>query len=421
MKTVPIRLSSGGVLSWSPADRADSRSERKAAREAAARTDQPAARRVIRPEGKAEFNENRHPISSMSQSRIIQTRLKRPFVTESGYRFEEAEVAYKTWGRLNEERDNVIVICHALTGNAEADQWFPGLFSEDGLIDTDEHFVICINVPGSCYGSVGPSSVNPETGIPYQASFPSITIRDMVRFQQLLLDELDIQGIETVIGGSMGGMQALEFAIMDSRVRSAIPIAMGKAHTPWAIGISHVQRQAIFNDPNWNDGFYTPDATPEKGLATARMMAMLTYRAPSDYEQKFGRNPQDGSDLFQVESYLNYQGEKMVRRFDANSYVALTRAMDAHDVARGRGSFEEVLGKVEIPVLVVGIDTDLLYPAEEQRELAALLPNSEYAEIESIHGHDAFLIEFGQLNRITKPFFTRRSLLRGYRNRTEVL
>lgn len=335
---------------------------------------------------------------------IIQTQLGKPFITESGFQFEEVDVAFKTWGKLNQNRDNVILICHALTGNPDADQWFPGLFKDDGLIRIDDHFVICINVPGSCYGSAGPASINPKTGKAYQASFPEITIRDMVRFQQQVLDELEIQGIEIVIGGSMGGMQALEFAVMDPRIRAAVPIAMGKAHTPWAIGISHVQRQAIYSDPHWNNGFYHTASPPNRGLANARMMAMLTYRAPSDYEQKFGREPQPDSDLFQVESYLNYQGKKLTSRFDANSYVVLTKAMDTHDIARGRRSYSEVLGKLDIPILVIGIDTDLLYPTNEQKELAGLIPKCEYAEINSPHGHDAFLIEFNQLNKITKKF-----------------
>lgn len=157
-------------------------------------------------------------------NRSIQTKLDRSFVTESGHRFENAEVTYKTWGRLNKSRDNVILICHALTGNVHADDWFPGLFSDNGPIDEEEHFVICINVPGSCYGSLGPLSIDPKSGKAWQASFPDITIRDMVRFQQLLLDQIGIEGIETVIGGSMGGMQALEFAIMDPRVQ------IGRAH-----------------------------------------------------------------------------------------------------------------------------------------------------------------------------------------------
>jgi homoserine O-acetyltransferase/O-succinyltransferase len=339
--------------------------------------------------------------------KLIQTKLSKPFVTESGYQFDEPDVAFKTWGNLNDTRDNVILICHALTGNAEADEWFPGLFEKNGLIKPDEHFVVCINVPGSCYGTIGPQSINPKTGKQYQAAFPDITIRDMVKFQQQVLDELEIKGVETAIGGSMGGMQVLEFAIKDSRIRSAIPIAMGKSHTPWAIGISHTQRQSIVNDPNWNEGFYDKDNLPDKGLATARMIAMITYRAPTDYEKKFGRNLQPDSEIYQVESYLNYQGKKLTKRFDANSYMTLTRAMDSHDVARGRASAKEVLNKIKIPVLIIGIDSDLLYPVEEQKELNKLIPGSIYEEIQSPHGHDAFLIEFEQLNIITKKFLAK--------------
>ncbi len=338
-------------------------------------------------------------------SSITQTKLSSPFITESGYRIEEPDVMFKTWGTLNTARNNVIVICHALTGNADADDWFAGLFSDESPIDLQEHFVICINIPGSCYGSTGPLSIDPETGKPYKASFPEITVRDMVRFQQQVLDELDIQGVEMVIGGSLGGMQALEFALMDTRIRSAVLIAMGKAHTPWAIGISHAQRQAIVSDPDWNGGYYSLDSPPERGLAVARMMAMITYRSPRDYEKKFLRRRQpEAEELFQVESYLNYQGKKLANRFDANSYVALTRSMDTHDISRGRGSFEEVLGRLEIPVLVIGIDSDNLYPTFEQKELAELIPQARYAEIRSRHGHDAFLIEFDQLNTHLRSF-----------------
>ncbi|MEX2601101.1 MAG: homoserine O-acetyltransferase [Balneolaceae bacterium] len=332
--------------------------------------------------------------------------LSKPFTTESGTRFENPVVAYKTWGSLNENRDNAIVICHALTGHAAADEWFPGLIGKGAICNPETHFIICINVPGSCYGSIGPLTENPETGKPWQAGFPELTIRDMVRFQQQLLDELGVRGIEFVLGGSMGGMQALEFSIIDPRVRAAIPIAMGKAHTPWAIGISHVQRHAIVNDPNWNNGFYPQGQQPELGLANARMLAMLTYRYPTDYENKFGRDLQPGEEIYKVESYLNYQGKKLVDRFDANTYVILSKAMDRHDVSFGRSSYKEVLGNVDIPALVIGVDTDLLYPVSEQKELAQLLKQGEYAEIESPHGHDAFLIEFEQMNRIIRSFLT---------------
>ncbi|MFH5832760.1 homoserine O-acetyltransferase [Halalkalibaculum sp. DA384] len=338
---------------------------------------------------------------------VKQYQLQQEFVTESGFTFPDPVIAYKTWGKLNKARDNVILICHALTGNAAADEWFPGLFQAGGILDTDRYYVICTNVLGSCYGSTGPWTTDPRTGNPYRADFPDITIRDIVRYQQQFLDEFDIRGIETVIGGSMGGMQALEFSIMDERVRSAVPIAMGKAHTSWQIGISHAQRQAIFADPNWNDGYYEKGDGPSEGLSAARMMAMISYRCQQDFENKFGRDLQEGhDDLFQVESYLNYQGQKLVNRFDALTYVYLTWAMDTHDVARNRGSYSEILGEVDIPVLVIGINSDLLYPVNEQKELAQLLGNGHYEEITSEYGHDAFLIEFDQLNNIIKPFLS---------------
>jgi homoserine O-acetyltransferase/O-succinyltransferase len=331
------------------------------------------------------------------------TNLEQPFITESGFRFEEPEVAYKTWGRLNTERDNVILICHALTGHAAADEWFPGIFGQGRICDPSKNFIICINVPGSNYGSVGPWSADPKTGEPYRTSFPEITIRDMVRFQQMLLNQLGITGLQLVIGGSLGGMQALEFLIMQPNIKSAALIAMGKAHTPWAIGISHAQRTAIYSDTRWNGGLYEYDKGPSAGLAAARMMAMITYRTPDDYNKKFGRKLQNENGQFQIESYLNYQGEKLSKRFDALSYVILTKAMDTHDITRGRGYIDQVLNRIEIPVQVIGINSDHLYPTSEQKELAGLLPNGRYHEINSSYGHDAFLIEFEQINKIVKP------------------
>lgn len=338
-------------------------------------------------------------------------KLNKPFVTEAGFRFDEPEVAFKTWGSLNKEKDNVILICHALTGHAAADEWFPGIFGAGRICDPAKNFIICINVPGSPYGSIGPWSTNPKTGEPYRNSFPEITVRDMVRFQQQLLNQLEIKGIELVLGGSLGGMQALEFVVMDERIQSAALIAMGKSHSPWAIGISHAQRKAIYTDPEWKDGNYKKGEGPKEGLATARMMAMITYRAPSDYDKKFGRKLQGDTSQFQVESYLDYQGKKLAERFDAHSYIILTEAMDSHDVSRGRDSYEEVLGRVNIPVKVIGIDSDHLYSIQEQKELANLLKNGEYHEIKSSYGHDAFLIEFDQINEIIEPFIQKKHSL----------
>jgi homoserine O-acetyltransferase len=336
---------------------------------------------------------------------ITVTTLQKNWTTESGHTFSSVDIAWKSWGTINEKRDNVILICHALTGHASADEWFGGLFDQDGILDPEEHFILCVNVPGSCYGSTGPTSINPNTGAPWQADFPPITIRDIVTFHQLLFDEWNIQGIELVLGGSMGGMIALEFALMDDRVRSAALFVMGKAHSPWAIGISEAQRMAIRADQKWKHGYYDTQDPPTKGIEAARAMAMITYRTPQNYEEKFSRRVHPDKQIYQVESYLQYQGKKLADRFDANTYIILSQAMDSHDVSRDRGTFKEVLGNLKIPVLVVGFDSDQLYPIHEQRELGDLLPNSTLAELSSPYGHDAFLIEFKQLNAQLKPFF----------------
>tara|TARA_R110002124_G_scaffold45693_1_gene137912 strand:- start:17955 stop:19025 length:1071 start_codon:yes stop_codon:yes gene_type:complete len=333
------------------------------------------------------------------------TTINRTWTTESGFDFSSIDIAWNSWGTLNENRDNVILICHALTGNSNAEDWFSGLFEPDGIIDPDKHFVLCINNLGSCYGSTSPTSISPISGKPFQADFPKITIRDVVLHQQLLLDFLEIKGIEMAIGGSMGGMVALEFGLMDNRIRSLALIAMGKSHSPWAIGISHAQRQAIYADENWKDGFYDLDLPPKKGLSAARSLAMITYRSAQNYEQKFGRGFNESNSRFEVESYLEYQGEKLQNRFDANSYITLTEAMDSHDVSRNRGSFNEVLSSLTKPCLIIGINSDLLYPITEQKELAELIPNSAFKQITSQYGHDAFLIEFEQINQHLKTFY----------------
>ena len=337
-------------------------------------------------------------------SKIYTEIFQTSFITESGDKIKNPELVYQTWGSLNESKDNVIIISHALTGNADAEDWFSGLFHERGVIDLEQHFIICINHPGSCYGSVGPTSINPLSGEKYQANFPDLTIRDIVQLEQLLLNKLGIIGIELIIGGSMGGMIALEFCLMDTRIKSACLIAMGKSHSAWAIGISQAQRIAIQADKNWNSGFYSEGKPPADGLAAARSMAMITYRSPQNYDQKFSRNWNIQKNIFEVESYLNYQGEKLVDRFDANSYIKLSKAMDSHDVARGRGTAKSVLSRIKIPVLIIGIDSDLLYPIQEQIELAELIPTSTFKEIKSKFGHDAFLIEFEQINLILKSF-----------------
>ncbi len=322
---------------------------------------------------------------------------------ESGAVIEDVPIAYSAWGKLNAAGDNAVVVCHALTGNTRADIWWGPLIGPGEALDTDQYFVICLNVLGSPYGSASALSEQPGRGRPIGADFPDVTIRDSVRAHKIALERLGVRQIVTAVGGSMGGMQALEWAFHGSFVRSIIPVAVGARHSAWCIGFSEAQRQAIYTDARWQGGRYTEQ--PTAGLATARMIAMISYRSRASFEDRFGRRPQDGEEgFFSVESYLQYQGEKLVDRFDANCYVDLTKQMDTHDVGRGREGYERALRSIEQPTLVVGIDSDVLYPLEEQQELVDLIPDSELAVVSSVHGHDAFLIEFDQMSSIVGPW-----------------
>ncbi len=320
---------------------------------------------------------------------------------ERGRVLRQAPVAYRTWGALNQAADNAVVVCHALTGNTDVDAWWGGLLGPGRALDTDRYFVVCANVPGSPYGSASPLTRDPETQRPYGAAFPRVTPRDTVALHRRLLEQLGVRQVAFAIGGSMGGMHALEWAFEGDFVRGLVPIAIGGRHSAWCIGWSEAQRQALYADPRWQDGRYDPDDPPAAGLAAARMIAMISYRSQPSFEARFGRTPDAGDpDAFDVESYLRYQGHKLVRRFDANCYVHLTWQMDAHDLARGRGAYPDVLARIQQPALVVGIDSDVLYPLDEQRELARHLPQAELAVLETPHGHDAFLIELDALNEI---------------------
>lgn len=352
-----------------------------------------------------------------------------PLKLESGVDLAPVYVAYETYGTLNDDGTNAILVCHALTGNAHAADagsngsslngqtgWWNGVIGNRKAFDTRRYFVVCSNFLGSCYGTTGPTSVNHFTGTPYRMNFPQVTVRDMVRVQYELLRHLGVNKLLVVAGGSLGGMQVLEWALMyPDYVESIIPIATAARHSAWCIGLNEVARLAIMNDPNWNNGSY--DRQPERGLALARMIAMLSYRSPESISRRFGRErqkqgngkgfadpPGHSDDLFDVESYLRYQGKKLVDRFDANTYLCITRAMDSHDVTRNRGKLPQVLGSIKARTLSVGIDSDVLYPVYEQREIASLIPGATYAEIKTIHGHDAFLIEFDQLNRFIRKF-----------------
>lgn len=340
-----------------------------------------------------------------------------PYQLESGQTLPIAELRYQTYGELNEARDNVLVVCHALTGNASLHSWWGDLLGPGRAFDTDRYFVVCCNILGSCYGSTNPTSINPETGRMYGVDFPDISVKDTVRLQlHLLKDELRVSSVKCVIGGSFGGMQTVEFAVQAGSpdadftddngnpfVRSVMPIACGAQHTAWQIGVSEVQRQAIYKDPAWQSGRHF-EATA--GLEIARQLGMISYRTPVGYVNKFGRDkrgadsPPYGSNAkWQVKSYLEYQGSKFLSRFDPVTYVKMTEQMDSHDVARGRedGNIERVLQGVTIPALVLGIDSDVLYPLYEQELLARYLSNARLEIINSEDGHDGFLLEQDQV------------------------
>ncbi|MGI9237825.1 MAG: homoserine O-acetyltransferase MetX [Woeseiaceae bacterium] len=321
------------------------------------------------------------------------------FVLENTERLRDVVIAYQTWGDPANADDNAILICHALTGSADVDAWWPNIIGEGKAFDPAKDFIICANILGSCYGTTGPVSLKPGSRERYRADFPRISVRDMVELQRVLLDELGIERLDLVTGPSLGGMQALEWAISyPERVGSIVPIGVGGRHSAWCIGVSEAQRAAIVADPNWNNGYYSDDAPPSNGLAAARMMAVCTYRSWESFDRRFGRDRRE-DEQYQVQSYLRHHGAKINERFDANTYVTLTHAMHTHDLSRGRGEYLEVLASLSQRALVVSVSTDALYPPEEQQLLAQQLPASSYEVLESAHGHDGFLIETAALSR----------------------
>jgi homoserine O-acetyltransferase len=327
-----------------------------------------------------------------------------PLELELGGRLPAVTVGYRTWGTLAPGGDNAVMVCHALTGSADADGWWTNLFGPGRALDPAHDFVVCSNMLGSCYGTTGPTTIDPGTGQPYHGTFPAITVRDMVRVQRGLVERLGVTRLRMVIGGSLGGMQTLEWGLMyPDLVESMAFVASTARHSAWAIGLGEAQRQAIYADPRWRDGRYPAEDPPSAGLAAARAMAMLSYRSFPSFEERFGRRTQ-AADLYAVESYLRYQGQQLVDRFDPATYVTLTRAMDTHDVSRGRGDFDEVLRGVRQPTLVVSIDSDVLYWPAEQREVARLVPGARLAVMDSPHGHDAFLIDVDRLNDMVADF-----------------
>ncbi len=343
-----------------------------------------------------------------------------PLELECGRKVNSVKVAYETYGTLNPGGTNAILICHALTASAHAagyhstnDKeagWWDGLIGPGKAFDTDKYFVVCPNILGSCYGTIGPTSVNPETGKAYGTSFPPPTIRDLVRVQKCLVDHLGINRLASVAGSSLGGMQVLEWGIMYPEFcETIIPISTAAKQTAWCIALNTIARTAITSDPDWNGGEY--ESQPAHGLALARMVGMVSYRTAAELESRFGRDRRDvagdrfdSENQFQIESYLHHQGKKLVERFDANTYIGLSRAMDLHDVSFGRNGVKVALGNITARTLCIGVSSDIRYPTANQHELVRYIPDSRYAEVESIHGHDAFLIEYDQLNAIISGF-----------------
>jgi homoserine O-acetyltransferase len=355
-----------------------------------------------------------------------------PFEPELGGILPEVTLAYETWGVLNEAADNAVLLVHALTGDSHAaggpDEthrrggWWDPVVGPGLAIDTDTFFVVCSNVLGGCSGSTGPASVEPGSGRPYGMRFPVVTIRDIVRAQKRLLDAIGVRKLALVAGGSIGGQQALEWAVeFPDFVEKAVPVAATGALGPQGIGMSEIGRRAIVADPDWQDGdYYGTGRSPDDGLAIARMAGMMTYQSAPGQWERFGRRPAGRPALypefggrFEIESYLQYQGRELTGRFDANSYLYLSRAMDLYDVASGYDSEEEAYARIQAEVLFVGITSDWLFPATEVKDSVENAKRAgaraRYAEIDTLSGHDAFLKDWKELTEAIQPFTTKKA------------
>ncbi|WP_018023399.1 homoserine O-acetyltransferase MetX [Corynebacterium ulceribovis] len=342
------------------------------------------------------------------------------FTTEAGAVIPDVTVAVQRWGKLNDQLNNVVLVEHALTGdtNAAGDGgWWAELIGPGKAIDTNRWCVVCTNVIGGCKGSTGPSSPHPEDGKPWGSRFPALSIRDLVNVEKQLLDAIDIHHIAAVIGGSLGGARTMEWTLMyPEMIDAAVIAAVSARASAWQIGIQSAQIQAIDHDPNWHGGdYYDKGVTPAAGLSLARQIAHLTYRGELEVDDRFGVKPQEGEDpygpfhrpdqRFQVESYLQYQGAKLVERFDAGSYVILTDTLNRHDIGRGRGGMVAALESSTIPTVVIGVTTDVLYPLHQQEHLTRHLGACLGLEvIDSPVGHDGFLTETRRMSGILRRF-----------------
>lgn len=325
-----------------------------------------------------------------------------PFQLESGTALPGFHLAYTTHGELNAAKDNCVWVFHALTANSDPAEWWDGLVGHGKLFNPEKYFIVCVNMPGSCYGSIGPLDINADTGTPYYHSFPFFTTRDMIKTYQPLKEFLGIKKIHIGIGGSMGAQQLLEWTIEEpDAFEFILPIATNAQHSPWGIGFNTSQRMAIEADATWKNN---KEDAGIKGMKVARSIALLSYRHYETYSVSQLETDADKIEKFKSESYQRYQGEKLAKRFNAFSYYKLSLGMDSHNVGRGRGTIEEALKLIKAKTLVIGISSDLLFPVEEQKFLAANISNAQYKEIHSFYGHDGFLLEYEAMGKIINEF-----------------
>lgn len=333
---------------------------------------------------------------------------EKPFTLESGKVLQGFHLSYTVAGRLNEAKDNVVWIFHALTANSDPIEWWPGLVGPGHFFDPEKHFIVCVNMPGSCYGSISPIDTNSSTGAPFYHHFPLFTTRDMIRSYQHLKDALGIEKIKIGIGGSMGGQQLLEWAIEEPNLfEYIIPIATNAFHSAWGIAFNTSQRLCIESDPSWQEQNAEAGLS---GMKLARSIALLSYRhyetyqkAQSGVTENTAALPVD-EQVFKASTYQQYQGDKLAKRFTAFSYFFLSKAMDTHNVGRNRGSAEQALQKVKAKTLVIGISTDILFPPSEQEFIAKHIPGAQVAIIDSLYGHDGFLLEYDAITGLLNNF-----------------
>ncbi|MCH5234522.1 MAG: homoserine O-acetyltransferase [Muribaculaceae bacterium] len=340
-----------------------------------------------------------------NQTKFLTYNYPENFSLERGGSLPGIRIAYHTFGHLNKDGDNCIWVCHALTANSDVADWWPNTVVPEGFLDPDKYFIVCANILGSCYGTTGPLSINPETGEPWYDTFPKLTIRDVVKAHILLADHLKLKSIFSLIGSSVGGFQAIEWAVMQpERFRSVVLIATAAFASPWTIAIDETQRMSIFADKTY--GEKNPDAGKD-GLAAARAIGLLTYRGGKGYNlTQQDQHTDEVPDYHRACSYQRHQGDKLVKRFDAYSYVTILDTFDTHNVGRGRNGIAEALKLITCPVVCVGITTDMIFTPEEMRALSDMIPNSSYKEISSQFGHDGFLVEYSLLKSIINDFFS---------------